>query len=93
MRDRNTTFRQSDVECLIEQFMTSMDKKRAMSYFHHVRKVEDTFQKADIYMEEEIEPDLQDDNTETESEGDNTETESEDDNTETESEDDQDVEE
>lgn len=48
-------------------------------YFQHVRKVESTFQKADKYVEEVIESDLQDDDTETESDGDNIETESEDD--------------
>jgi len=50
--------------------MASMDKELATSYFDHVHKVEQTFKKADTYMEEEIEPDLQDDNIETDSEED-----------------------
>ena len=70
VRDQNTTFRQSDVQLLIEQFMTSMDDKLATSYFHHVQKVEETFKKADAFVEETIEPDLQDDYRETDSEDD-----------------------
>ncbi|CAF4588830.1 unnamed protein product, partial [Rotaria sp. Silwood2] len=61
------TFRQDDVKQLIEQFMVAMDDKRATSYFHHVRRIEEMFKTADAIMEENIEPHLQSDSEETDS--------------------------
>ncbi|CAF3487448.1 unnamed protein product [Rotaria sp. Silwood2] len=67
VRDQNMTFRQDDVKQLIEQFMVAMDDKRATSYFHHVRRIEEMFKTADAIMEENIEPHLQSDSEETDS--------------------------
>ncbi|CAF1685261.1 unnamed protein product [Rotaria magnacalcarata] len=67
VRDQNTTFRQDNVKQLIEQFMVAMDDKRATSYFHHVRGIEEMFKTADAIMEENIEPHLQSDSEETDS--------------------------
>ncbi|CAF5017304.1 unnamed protein product, partial [Rotaria sp. Silwood1] len=67
VRDQNTTFRQDDVKQLIEQFMVAMDDKRATSYFHHVRGIEEMFKTTDAIMEENIEPHLQSDSEETDS--------------------------
>ncbi|CAF5035418.1 unnamed protein product, partial [Rotaria sp. Silwood1] len=70
VRDQNITFRQNDVKQLIEQLMVAMDHKRASSYVHHVRGVEEMCKrKADALMEEEIEPHIQSDSEETDSDG------------------------
>jgi hypothetical protein len=61
------TFKQADVELLIKQFIAAMDQKLASSYFHHVQTIEETYQKADAIMEEEIEPYLQSSEVETDS--------------------------
>ncbi|CAF5142904.1 unnamed protein product, partial [Rotaria sp. Silwood1] len=50
--------------------MVAMDHKRASSYVHHVRGVEEMCKrKADALMEEEIEPHIQSDSEETDSDG------------------------
>ena len=49
---------------LILEVMASIDEKLASSYFHHVWKVEKTFQNVDEYAERVIEPQLKDENVE-----------------------------
>ncbi|CAF2613318.1 unnamed protein product [Rotaria sp. Silwood2] len=61
VHDQNTTFRQNDVKQLIKQFIVAMGNKRASSYFHHIREIEQTFNIIDAIMEEEIKSDIQPD--------------------------------
>ncbi|CAF3779217.1 unnamed protein product [Rotaria sp. Silwood1] len=66
VRDNNTTYRSNDVYNLITEYMASVDKKLATSFFAHVKKVEQTFIDGDSFVETEIEPDLVEESTDTE---------------------------
>ncbi|CAF5017788.1 unnamed protein product, partial [Rotaria sp. Silwood1] len=66
VRDNNTTYRSNDVYNLITEYMASVDKKLATSFFAHVEQVEQTFIDGDSFVEKEIEPDLVEESTDTE---------------------------
>ncbi|CAF4188208.1 unnamed protein product, partial [Rotaria sordida] len=70
IRDNNVTFKANDVYNLILDLMGGLDTELATSYFKHVEKVEQTFTDADSFLEEDIEPNLVEEETMTEEEDD-----------------------
>ncbi|CAF4273713.1 unnamed protein product [Rotaria sordida] len=70
VRDNNVTFKANDVYNLILDLMGGLDTELATSYFEHVEKVEQTFKDADSFLEEDIEPNLVEEETMTEEEDD-----------------------
>jgi transposase len=67
VRDNNINFRLSDVRYLAEQWMTSLDAKTATAYLDHARNIENTFQKADSFIEQ-IKEEIVDEDEEIDSE-------------------------
>ncbi|CAF3026156.1 unnamed protein product, partial [Rotaria sp. Silwood2] len=63
VQDNKTTYQSNDVYNLITEYMASVDKKLATSFFAYVKKVEGTFIDGDSFVEKEIEPDLVEEST------------------------------
>ena len=60
IREHNTSFKLNDVHLLAVQWMTALDSSTSTSYLKHARQNEDVFKQADNFVEEEIEPQLDD---------------------------------
>lgn len=56
----NSLQRLSDIKILTQEFMDGLDRDTSQKYIQHVRKVEEVFRLADAIVEEEIEPNLVD---------------------------------
>ena len=61
MLERTTLFRLTDISSLAQEYMAAVDKDTSVRFIEHPRKAEETFRKADNFMEEEMEPNLVDD--------------------------------
>ena len=61
IREHNTSFKLSDVHLLAMQWMAALDSSTSASYLQHARRNEDVFKQADHFVEEEIEPQIDDD--------------------------------
>ena len=57
----NTLFRLIDIFSLAQGHMATVDEDTSVRCIEHARKAEETFRKADNFMEEEMEPNLVDD--------------------------------
>jgi hypothetical protein len=64
VRKNNTSFRLSDITTLSQEYIAALDDCSA--FIEHARKVEVTFRQADRFLEEEIDPELLDDDVEEE---------------------------
>lgn len=60
IRDNNTNFRLADVHNLTLEYLAAVDETLARSYFKHITRYEDTFKEADQYVQDVIEPKLDD---------------------------------
>jgi hypothetical protein len=58
VREHKTSFKLNDVHLLTVQWMAALDS--STSYLKHARQNEDVFKQADNFVEEEIEPQLDD---------------------------------
>ena len=61
VRTNNTLFHLTNIQSLSQEYMAAVDEDTSVSFIEHARKAEETFRKADSFMEEEIEPNLVDD--------------------------------
>lgn len=61
IRNQNTNFRLSDVHNLVMEYLAAVDEPLSTSYFQNIKRYEDTFKTADDYVQEVIEPTLDDD--------------------------------
>ena len=61
IREHNTSFKLNDVHRLVVQWMAALDSSTSTSYLQHARQNEDVFKQADNFVEEEIEPQLDED--------------------------------
>ncbi len=62
VRDNNTSFNLTEVRRLAAEWMAALDPDTSASYLEHARSNEDVFKQADNFVEEEIEPELDEDN-------------------------------
>jgi hypothetical protein len=60
IRDKNTNFRLVDVHNLAMEYLAAVDKSLSTSYFQHIKRHEDTFKAADEYVQEVVDPTLDD---------------------------------
>ncbi|CAF3718439.1 unnamed protein product [Rotaria sp. Silwood1] len=60
IRDNNTNFRLADIHNLALEYLAAVDESLATSYFKHIKRYEDTFKDADKYVQDVIEPKLDD---------------------------------
>ncbi|CAF2984732.1 unnamed protein product, partial [Rotaria sp. Silwood2] len=51
IRDQNTTFKLEEVRTLVSNWLAACDETAATVFFHHVQKYEETFKKADHFIE------------------------------------------
>ncbi|CAF4824568.1 unnamed protein product [Rotaria sp. Silwood2] len=51
IRDQNTTFKLEEVRTLVSNWLAACDETAATGVFHHVQKYEETFKKADHFIE------------------------------------------
>jgi hypothetical protein len=58
IRDKNTNFRLVDVHNLAMEYLAAVDKPLSTSYFQHIKRHEDTFKAADEYVQEVVDPTL-----------------------------------
>ena len=58
VRDNNTSFSLTEVRTLAAEWMAALDPATSLSYLEHARRNEDIFKQADNFVEEEIEPEL-----------------------------------
>ena len=64
VRTNNTLFRLTDISSLAQGYMAAVDEDTSVRFIEHARKTEATFRKGDNFMEEEMEPNLVDDDDE-----------------------------
>ncbi|CAF1368923.1 unnamed protein product [Didymodactylos carnosus] len=64
VRTNNTLFRLTDIHSLSQEYMAAVDEDTSVRFIEHAQKAEETFRKADNFMEEEMEPNLVDDDDE-----------------------------
>ena len=64
VRTNNTLFRLTDIHWLGQEYMAAVDKDTSVLFIEHARKAEETFRKANNFMEEEMEPNSMDDDDE-----------------------------
>ncbi|CAF4738344.1 unnamed protein product [Rotaria sp. Silwood2] len=67
IRENNTPFRLNDVDHLALEYIAAVNEELATSFFFHAIKHEDIFKAGDAYMEEELEPLLEDNDSSEES--------------------------
>jgi hypothetical protein len=58
VRSNNTSFRLTDIQSLSQEYIAAVDEDIAVRFIEHARKAEETFRKADNFVEEEVEPNL-----------------------------------
>jgi hypothetical protein len=58
VRDHNTSFNLNDVRLLAAQWMAALDSSTSTSFLEHAHQNEDVYKEADSFVEEEIEPEL-----------------------------------
>ncbi|CAF0765486.1 unnamed protein product [Rotaria sordida] len=56
IRNNNTNFRLVDVHNLAIEYLAAVDKPLSTSYFQHAKKYEDRFKEADKYVQEMVDP-------------------------------------
>ena len=61
IREHNTSFTLNNVHLLAMQWMAALDSSTSTSYLKHARGNEDVFKQADKFVEEEVEPQLDED--------------------------------
>ena len=64
VRTINTLFRLTDIHSPAQEYMAAVDEDTSVRFIEHARMTEKTFRKADNFMEEEMEPNLMDDDDE-----------------------------
>ena len=64
VRTNNTLFCLTDTKSLSQAYMAAVDEDTSVHFIKRARKAEETFRKVDNFMEEEIEPNLIDDDGE-----------------------------
>ncbi|CAF4341518.1 unnamed protein product [Didymodactylos carnosus] len=69
IRENNTRFRQTDIHNFIVEYMSAVGPELCEGYYRHVKKAEDSFKTADNFVEQVIDPDLEEE-SDCESEGD-----------------------
>ena len=60
----NALFRLTDIQSLSQKYMAVVDEDTSVLFIEHTRNAEETFRKADNFVEEEIKPNLMDDDDE-----------------------------
>ncbi|CAF0959388.1 unnamed protein product [Didymodactylos carnosus] len=61
IRENNTRFRLNDIHKFILEYLSAVGPELCQSYFRHARKAEESFKVADNYVEQHIDPDLDED--------------------------------
>ena len=64
VRTNNTPFRLTEIHSPAQKYMAADDKDTSVRFIEHARKAEETFRKADKFMEEEMERNLVDNDDE-----------------------------
>ncbi len=65
IRDNNTNFRLVDVHNLAVEYLAAVDEPLSTSYFQHIKRYEDTFKAADKYVQQVVDPTLDENDDET----------------------------
>ncbi|CAF4544613.1 unnamed protein product, partial [Rotaria sp. Silwood2] len=65
IRDNNTNFRLVDVHNLTMEYLAAVDGPLSTSYFQHIKTYEDSFKAADKYVQEVVDPTLDENDDET----------------------------
>ncbi|CAF1369702.1 unnamed protein product, partial [Didymodactylos carnosus] len=60
VRENNTRFHLTDVHNFILEYMSAVGPELCESYYRHVKKAEESFKTADNFIEQIIDPDLED---------------------------------